>query len=94
MADVPMNPESMPQGAPQGKGGVPQLITKVGEGLAQVAKLFQEAGAPPELMDKMGMIVQEYGNVVDQLSGGKPQGQEAAQPGVASPEAAGNARPV
>lgn len=86
---IPVNPEGSPQGASQASGGVPALVQEVGNGLKKVASLFEQAGAPPEIMDKMNQTVALYGEVISSISGQKP-----ANPSVGSPEAAGNAKPA
>lgn len=86
-------PEMMPpEGAQREAGGVPEIVSEVGKGLTEVAGLFKDTGAPPEVVEKMVAIANEYNNLISQIGG------TAASPDPSGanvrPEAAGNVEPV
>jgi len=65
-------------------------MVEVGKGLEQVAKLFEQAGAPPDLVKEIGAISQRYNTIVRAIPGQESAPQE---PVSRTPEEVGNARP-
>lgn len=68
--------EMMGQAAPaaeaggEGGGGTAQIINDVGNGLAVVADAVLQSQAPDEIKQRIGMLVQEYGQIMQELMGG------------------------
>lgn len=98
----------MQQAAPAQQGGegqeqsqVGQLIQNVSKGLMMILQLTKKTeGMDPQIAQRMQAVVDEFGSVIDALTGGgEEQGppQPPQQAGaVASPESGGNpnARPA
>jgi hypothetical protein len=83
-----------PQPTPMGQGGQPggqpppkvaDLVTEVGVGLKKVAQLFEQAGAPKEIISELNDIMNRYGALINTISGGGK-----ATPNVAPQEAMGS----
>jgi hypothetical protein len=70
---APVQPDS---GSPK-SGGVPALLGEVSKGLFKVAELFKDAGAPPELVQKVAQIANEYNSVIESI-GAKVDNSQAA----------------
>lgn len=59
----------------QGQGGDPSTLpTDVLTGMRAVGQALQQAGAPEPLMAKLAQSVQLYEEVLQEVSGGAPQG--------------------
>lgn len=70
------------EGGQQGGGGgaTPNLPTDVLNGLQAIGIGLQDAGAPPELLEKMGTVMALYQEVLEEIGGGPAGGGDPNQP--------------
>lgn len=86
------------RGSPaQGRGDasvIPKMFGEVSKALFQITQVLKDAGAPPELQEKMADITNQYNEILEAMGGGSPQGSPEGMPRGAEPQGSPNMRPA
>lgn len=80
-------PEQAPQQAqPQSGGGVMQKVQALNDGLIELAQMFEQAGAPEQVLNQLAGVVKNFQTTVSTAIEGKGQEQQQVPQGNVSME--------